>query len=112
MGSHASLTWDADTRPLLLGYVRAEEDMTSAELAAEKERLQAFARVEGYALGAVFTEFPGTAPAAFHALIEAVLQHEIRVIVVPNARHLGADPSLEDYLERRTGARVLVLEPS
>ncbi len=99
------------TRPLLFGYVRVHLLMSPAELARVTERLLAFARVEGYALGAVFTEYAESAPAAFWALVDAVKEHEAAAVVVPDLRHLavlGAPPTLERYLERCTGARVLV----
>jgi hypothetical protein len=39
------------------------------------DRLAACAQTEGFALGA-FTEYPYTAPAAFHALVEPMKRYE------------------------------------
>jgi len=106
---------DTAIRPLLLGYVRVHQGMTEAELVRAKDRLHTFAQVEGFAMGAVFTEYAETAPAAFHALVDAVKRHEVRAIVVPSRRHLavlGALPTLERYLECCTGAPVLTVDRS
>ncbi len=110
MGPDAAVS---GTRLLLLGYARVHLLMNAAELGWLKERLAAFAQAEGFALGTVFTEHAHTAPAGFHALIEAVKRYEARAIVVPSLRHLavlGSPPTLERYVERCTGARVLVAD--
>ncbi|MGH3464776.1 MAG: hypothetical protein ACRDP9_25180 [Kribbellaceae bacterium] len=94
MGSDATLT-DAD------------------ELAMAKDRLAALAQTEGFALGGVFTECPHTAPAAFLALLEPMKRHESGAVVVPSLRHLaslGSPPTLERYLKRCTGVRVLTAD--
>lgn len=99
------------TRPLALGYFRVHLLMTAAEVELTKVQLAEFARVEGFALGGVFVEQVDTAPAAFHALVEAVKRHEVGRVVVPSVQDLavlGVSPLLKSYLERCTGARVLV----
>ena len=110
MGADAAVS---GTRPLLLGYARMHLLMSASELVRMKECLTAFAQAEGFALGTVFTEHAHTAPAGFHALIEAVKRYEARAVVVPSLRHLavlGSPPTLERYVERCTGARVLVAD--
>jgi hypothetical protein len=102
------------TRPLLLGFVRAHLLMTETELTDMKERLRYFAREEGFALGAVFVERIDRAPAAHHALLDAIAREEARAVVVPTLRHLavlGPAEAVKDKLERDTGVRVLIPAP-
>lgn len=85
--------------------------MTESELADLKVRLASFARREGYTLGTVYVEQNSNAPAAFHALMDAVLHEGASAVVVPSMRHfsaLGAPASMKNHLEHTTGARVLV----
>src|SRR4051794_32649110 len=60
------------TRPLLLGYLRKHLLMTDDELYDTEERLEHFARIEGFAMGTIYIEEVETSPAAFEALVEAV----------------------------------------
>jgi hypothetical protein len=56
--------------------VGSDATLTDAdELAMAMDRLAACAQTEGFALGA-FTEYPYTAPAAFHALVEPMKRYE------------------------------------
>ena len=98
-----------DTRPLLLGYVRAHLLMTEAELSDTKRALAKFADVEGYTLGTVYVERIDRAPSAFQALMDALQREEARAVVVPGMHHLTVlePPSLKDHLEHYIGARVL-----
>jgi len=78
-----------------------------------QDDLASFAHVQGFTLGTVFTEHAHTAPAAFRALIEAAKRYEVRAVVVPSLEHLavlGVPPTLRNYMERCTGARVLVAD--
>jgi hypothetical protein len=99
------------TRPLLLGYVLKHLLMTDDELAGIKDQLEQFAKVEGFAIGTIYTEETETTPAAFEALIEAVNRYEVTTVVIPSRLHfaaLAATHNVKDAFERATGARVVV----
>jgi hypothetical protein len=101
------------TRPLVLAYLRASLLPSPGELAEAREQLALVAQLEGYTLGAVFTEEAETAPASFSALVDAVRHYEAKGIVVPSAEHLavlGAQPSLSEYLQRVTGVPLIVVQ--
>jgi hypothetical protein len=78
------------TRPLLLGYVLKHLLMTDAELADTKAQLEQFAKVEGFAMGTVYTEETETTPAAFEVLIAAVSRYEATTVVIPSRLHFAA----------------------
>jgi hypothetical protein len=99
------------TRPLLLGYVIKHLLMTDDELSETKDRLEAFAHLEGFAMGTIYVEDSSTSPAAFEALIEAVNRYEVTAVVLPSLLHfatLAATHNVKDAFERATGARVMV----
>jgi DNA invertase Pin-like site-specific DNA recombinase len=78
------------TRPLLLGYIRADESRNDAEVAEARSHLEAFADAEGFALGTVYVEHGATRPAAFSALLEDIRRdEEVWAVVVPEVRDLG-----------------------
>lgn len=104
-----------DTRPLVLGYLRAHLLMTDTELDDVKERLHAYAARDGYTLGTVFVEHIDTLPAAFVAMVQAIERDEAKAIIVPNALHLaplGLPPKVAHYLAATTGAQVLMANRS
>lgn len=104
----------ANTRPLILGYVRLRLLATDADVAATREHLNVFAHREGYSLEMIFFEQAHMAPAAFEALIEAVKLYEAGAVLVPSLRHLeviGAPPALRDFVVRATGVPVLEALP-
>ncbi|WP_237771236.1 hypothetical protein [Kribbella sp. ALI-6-A] len=78
------------TRPLLLGYILKHLLMTAGELAKTKDRLGAFAQVDGFTMGTIYVENPDTTPAAFEALVDAVIRYEATAVVVPSLIHLVA----------------------
>jgi hypothetical protein len=99
------------TRPLLLGFILKHLLMTDDELAETKERLKAFAAIEGFAMGTIYAEDTAATPAAFEALIEAVNHYEVTAVVVPSLLHFAAlamTHNVKDTFERATGARVMV----
>jgi len=99
------------TRPLLLGYVLKHLLMTDGELADIKDQLEQFAKVEGFAMGTIYTEETDTSPAAFEALIEAVNRYEVTTVVIPSRLHFDALAVAHDVkstFERATGARVVI----
>jgi hypothetical protein len=103
------------TRPLLLGYVLKHLLMTDGELADIKDQLEQFARVEGFAMGTIYTEEAETTPGAFVALIAAVNRYEVTTVVIPSRLHFAAlavTHDVKDTFERATGARVVIATPS
>jgi hypothetical protein len=99
------------TRPLLLGYVLKHLLMTDGELADIKDQLEQFAKVEGFAMGTIYTEETETSPAAFEALIEAVNRYEVTTVVIPSRLHfdaLAVAHDVKNTFERATGARVII----
>jgi hypothetical protein len=100
-----------DRKPLILGYARKHLLMTEDELRDMKERLEYFARVEGYVLGTVYVEDVETSPAAFQTLVEAVHRYKATAVVLPSMLHfavLGAPASIKGHFEHLTGAQVMV----
>ncbi len=78
----------AHTRPLLLGYIRADLLRDRADLPRVEAQLEAFAHREAFSLGAVYVE-RGSAPAAFEALMTEVTRDETtHGVVVPDLRHV------------------------
>ncbi|WP_328989321.1 hypothetical protein OG394_24125 [Kribbella sp. NBC_01245] len=103
------------TRPLLLGYLRADETASAAELASLTSSLASFASAEGFTLGTVYTERDCSTPAAFHALVDEVNRLEVRAVVVPNLEHLGGFDvvsTMRNHLEQHTTARVVAVQPA
>jgi hypothetical protein len=99
------------TRPLLLGYILKHLLMTDGELADIKGHLEQFAKVEGFAMGTIYTEETETTPAAFEALIAAVNRYEVTTVVIPSRLHFAAlaiTHDVKDTFERATGARVVI----
>lgn len=98
---------------MALGYVRVlgnTSEQTSQRLHKE---LADYAEREGYALTEVFIEQDEIGSSAFAALMEALKRGQARIVIVPTMRHFAHMPSLrlamKDYIERETGARVLVI---
>jgi len=102
---------DGRTRPLAHAYLRAHLLMTETELADVKDRLERFARVEGYCLDRVFVERVDLMPAAYHALVDALEADDVAAVLVPTWQHLavlGPPAVLRDHLQRTTGVRVVI----
>jgi len=101
-------------RPLLFGYLRVHLLAAGTTPGAISARFDAFANAEGYSLACVYVDQAHTAPAAFDALIQAVKQYDARAVAVPTLDHLavlGKPPELSSFLQRATGAQVLVMDP-
>jgi len=76
------------TRPTLLGYIRADVLRNGTELPLMEAELQAFADSEEFCLGTIYVE-QGIASGAFHALMTEMSRDEdARGVVVPDLRHL------------------------
>jgi len=103
-----------DTRPLMFGYLRVQLLAAGTTREQVTGGFDSYAQVEGYALGAVFVDQPDTAPAGFAALIEAVKRYDAQAVAVPTLEHLavlGAPPPLRQFVQRATGAQVLIMDP-
>jgi hypothetical protein len=102
---------DPRTRPLLLGYIRSHVLTTADEIAEAKVNLAAFAMAEGFALGTIYLEQPGTAPAAFQALVDEVrCDNDVWAVVVPTDRHLtdGGLRAMRRDLEHHGAVHLMV----
>jgi len=98
------------TRPILLGYVHRGLILTDGQMETAKQELVAFAQTEGFSMGFTYVEQPGTWPAAFAALIDAVNRYGVTAVVLPSLLHFavfGVPTNIRDAFERATGARVL-----
>ncbi len=101
-------------RPLAHAYIRAHLLMTENELADVKERLAYYCHTEGLTLGKVFVERIDLAPAAYHALVDALEHDDAHAVLVPSLHHLavlGPPTVLRDHLQRVTGLNVVVAAP-
>lgn len=101
--------------PVLHAYVREHLFMSPREHADLVVKMAKLAQQEGYRLGKVFTEKLETAPTAFQALIDAVLDDKATAVMVPTLHHfgvLGYPTTIRDHVQGSTGARVLVLAPA
>jgi len=72
-----------NTRPLVLGYIRADALTTDHEVAQCTADLAGFADREGYALSTVYVERTEKVPAAFEALMTEAARVDARAIVMP-----------------------------
>ena len=101
----------AHTRPLLLGYIRADLLRDRADLPRVEAQLEAFAHREAFSLGAVYVE-RGSAPAAFEALMTEVTRDETtHGVVVPDLRHVTVVEQLV-LTRHEAGARTAVFTAS
>lgn len=98
----------------MVGYQRTQTGPESPDIVNGRRVLAAFAEREGYALSDIFEENDPTHPtAALHALMDVVQRLELRVVIVPNAWHLGRTAWTQQATRRqieRAGARVDVAE--
>ncbi|HST80231.1 MAG TPA: hypothetical protein VLL08_00680 [Kineosporiaceae bacterium] len=99
-------------RPLIFGYYSARSGIPVERLMTERQRLEAFAHREGYAVANIFAE-PSTEPSvALQALLESAARVPVAAVVVPEVSDLGTDePTQLATRERleRAGIRLLVL---
>ncbi|TCC18672.1 hypothetical protein [Kribbella sindirgiensis] len=98
-------------RPLLLGYARRDLYLSDRHIDDLKCEFEAFAKLEGFAMGSVYLEDPDTAPATFEALVASVNRCQITAVVLPSLRHLalvGKPAAVQVQFERVTGARIVL----
>lgn len=81
------MTGEDYTRPLLLGYLQRQLLVTEDQVETVKRELASFAHAEGFSMGFTYVEQPGTWPAAFEALIEAVNRYDVTAVVLPSLPH-------------------------
>ena len=97
-----------------MGYLQRQLLVTDGQVETVKRELASFARAGGFSMGFTYVEQPGSWPAAFDALIEAVHRYDVTAVVLPSLLHfavLGAPVNIRSTFERATGARVLVSQP-
>ncbi|HET9657760.1 MAG TPA: hypothetical protein VFP72_20580 [Kineosporiaceae bacterium] len=109
----------SDVRPVVAGYaaVPAQANPEAAErlLAHWRQALAAWARCEGYALGAVFTDVRGRDERGLYGLAEYLRRDDVVGVVVPDMGHLthvrclaGAD---RHVVQRFLRSAVLTVGP-
>ncbi|WBQ04348.1 hypothetical protein [Kribbella sp. CA-293567] len=99
-------------RPLLVGYIRRELLVVDAQVALAQRQMALYAAVSGFSMSYIYIEEAGTWPAAFDALVEAVIRLGITAVMLPSLLHfavLGPPCDIKGSFERATGARVLLL---
>ena len=77
----------------------------------ERLRLESFAKSAGYDLAAVFVEEIDGSLNAFGLLLDAVIQDQAGLVIVPSMLHLitlGSPDNIRGHVEAATGARVIV----
>ena len=98
------------TRPLLLGYIRADVLTSGSDLPAVEADIEAFANREEFSLGTIYVE-RGSPPGAFHALLAEVRRNETAWgVVVPDLRHVTDEERLvlRTHQEHCVNTAVLV----
>jgi hypothetical protein len=83
-----------------------------SEVNRTKERLTRFAAASDLELAAIFVEEDPQRPAAFERLLQAVIQDQVEVVLLPSMLHLivlGDPGHIKDYFEAATGARVVTM---
>lgn len=99
------------TRPVLLGYIRADLLRNGTELRRTEARLRAFAETEEFSLGTIYVE-QGDACGAFHALMSEMGRDETaRGLVVPDLRHWTVHEQLV-LTTHMDGARAAIFAAS
>ncbi|MFI5729262.1 hypothetical protein ACIA49_04015 [Kribbella sp. NPDC051587] len=79
-----------------------------------RRMFEAFAHVEGFAMGSAYAERRSTAPAAFEALVESINRYELTAVDIQGWQHLellGEPTAVKQQFERVTGARFLLYDP-
>jgi hypothetical protein len=103
-------------RPVIFGYVHVLPTTSRRLVAHLRATLADYAERECFTLAEVFVERTDADRSALTALIEALDRREAVAVVVPALDHFSAVPSarqaIRRYIERETGARVLVMYPS
>lgn len=80
------------TRPLLLGYIRADATVDDNDLAQKTSDLAVFAESEGYVLASVIVERTDHASSAFETLVEQMTRIGASALVVPGPILLACAP--------------------
>ncbi|MEU4295385.1 hypothetical protein AB0E63_44800 [Kribbella sp. NPDC026596] len=91
-------------------YMRKHLLMFDAEVSRTKQRLEYFAEQSDLELAAVFIEEIQTYPAAFERFLQAVIQDDVKVVLLPSLLHfavLGSPNHIKEFFEAATGAKVL-----
>lgn len=78
-----------DSRPTLLGYIRADALTTDHEVRQATSQLAVFANQVGYALATVFVERTDRVLAAFKALMTEAARVKASAVVMP-----GGEPTV------------------
>ncbi|HEY3562738.1 MAG TPA: hypothetical protein VGL05_34965 [Kribbella sp.] len=101
-------------RPVLLGYLRRDLLVADSQVGVLRREMTQFAEVEGFTIGRIHVEYPGSWLAAFERLVLSISCHGVIAVVLPSLLHLigiglGTPTDVRSIFERATGAHVLVL---
>lgn len=101
-------------RPLVLGYLRIHSKATDESTAHLRNALTTFAESRGFSLAEIFTQPNDIAPTVLPVLVEALDHSNAQGLVVPSLAHFsrfaGVHTAICTLIERKTGARVLVMD--
>jgi hypothetical protein len=100
------------TEPLALPYYNARSAVPTSKIIREREDIERFARVEGFALGEWYIETADEPGSKLRALIAAARRRRATVVIVPTEADLGTDEATQQATREvltKAGLRVLVL---
>jgi hypothetical protein len=108
--------WHGEERLSVLGYMLVRTPTTAEQENGLRQELVTCAAAQGFRLVEIFVERddnPGLH--AYAGLIDALRAGEIRYVIAPAPDHFGYLPGVRRamvrWIERETGATVLVLHP-
>src|SRR5689334_20923790 len=88
-------------QPLIFGYYSARAGIATERLMAERQRMEAFAVREGYAVANIFAE-PSTEPSvALQALLESAARVPVTAVMVSEITDLGTDELTQRATRKR-----------
>ncbi|WP_109506048.1 hypothetical protein [Nocardioides speluncae] len=88
----SALTQNDQTRPLLLGYIRADASMNESDLTQTASDLAAFADDEGYTLASILVERVDQSSIAFEHMVQQMSDTGARALVMPGPILLACAP--------------------
>lgn len=103
-------------QPTAFGYFRVSSGTADDRIEQLRKELAAYAEREGFTLSTCFADHYDAQTSGFSALVDALEHEESGHVIVPALHHLarssGIRLAMKELLERKTGARVVVMYPS
>jgi hypothetical protein len=107
---------EAGVRPLIFGYLRFNRVVSAARVADMHRQMADYAEREGFALAEVYVDRHDSNDAGFAGLVDALEREVTAQVLVPaldrRAEFAALQHRMRAILERRTGARVLIMHPA